>query len=429
VAVKAVKFGIRLSRPTTEIVFQFVWPSETPCGDKQERKRNCMTKLTRILAMLLAFVLIAAACGTDDEPVAEEEPAAEAPEAEPVAAAETDQVFFILDWVPKGQTSPFYLALDKGFWAERGIAVQITRGYGSGDTSARIGLGEGDFGFAGVGAVMRTISEGLPLVEIAAIASTAPTAVYAAPGLGVSGGDAATLVGLRGAVDAGDENDQLFKAFAGSEGISYDDIDWQYVDGAGIGSISTGQADFVMDWITNLPEWWLADPPIEPDTFWVGRSVDIYGNGLITRPELLESDRDLVERFVAGAMEGYQYVIENGASGHQESIDALFKYNPELREQPNAEEFHLGNLQLFLTLMLTEDVRDDGIGYFDPVKTQRSLDFINDFLLDAPLTLDQAFVTDLIIDKGDALIADFDGARAALETVLGRPNPLSAFLE
>jgi len=121
-------------------------------------------------------------------------------------------------------------------------------------------------------------------------------------------------------------------------------------------------------------------------------------------------------------------VIEGGVSAHNESIDALFKYNPELEEQPNAREFHLGNLQLFLTLMLTEDVRDDGIGYFDPDKKQRSLDFINDFLLDAPLTLDQAFISDLIIDSGDVPIDDFDAARGALDTVLGRSNPLTPFL-
>ncbi len=375
-----------------------------------------MRRFSKISAVFLAFALVAAACGSDDT-------SSDAPE----AGAGADQVFFILDWIPKGQTSPFYLALDKGFWAERDLAVQITRGFGSGDTSARIGLGEGEFGFAGVGAVMRTISEGLPLVEIAAIASTAPTAVYADPAAGVTG--PAELVGLKGAVDAGDENDQLFKAYSNSVDIDYEDVDWQYVDGAGIGSVVSGQADFVMDWITNLPEWWLADPPIEPDTVWIGRIVDIYGNGLITRPELLESDRDLVERFVQGALEGYQYVLEGGLAAQNESIDALFKFNPELKEQPNAREFHLGNLQLFLTLMLTEDVRDDGIGYFDPDKKQRSLDFINDFLLDEPLTLDQAFISDLIIDNGDVTIADFDGARAALDPVLGRPNPLAPFLD
>ena len=108
-----------------------------------------MRQLARLLALFVVFAMFAAACGSDDSSSDTEAGGEE---------AGVDQVFFILDWIPKGQTSPFYLALDKGCWADRNIAVQITRGFGSGDTSTRIGLGEGDFGFAGVGAVMRTIS-------------------------------------------------------------------------------------------------------------------------------------------------------------------------------------------------------------------------------------------------------------------------------
>lgn len=339
----------------------------------------------------------------------------------PASGTNTDQVFFILDWIPKGQTSPFYLALDKGFFAEEGIAVQLTRGYGSGDTSARIGRGEGDFGFAGVSAVMNTISQGLALNEIAAIAHTHPTTVYADPDAGIS--SAQDLPGKTGAVDSGDENDQLFKAFAAQEGFDYDnDFNWLYVDGAGVTQIQSDQADFVMDWITNLPEWWLLDPPIEADTVWIGQTLDIYGNGIITRPEIMESNRDLAQRVARAAVRGYQYVIDGGESAHQESVDALFKFNPELVEQPNAEEFHLGNVKLFLSLMVTPEVQENGLGYFVPEKVDRSLSFINDYLLESPLDKDQAF--DPVIEKNEIEISDYDAARASLETVLGRPNPL-----
>lgn len=339
----------------------------------------------------------------------------------PASGTNVDQVFFILDWIPKGQTSPFYLALDKGFFAEEGIALQLTRGYGSGDTSARVGRGEGDFGFAGVSAVMNTISQGLPLNEIAAIAHTHPTSVYAAPDSGIS--TAADLPGKTGAVDAGDENDQLFKAFAAKEGFNYDsDFNWLYVDGAGVAQIQSDQADFVMDWITNLPEWWLLDPPIEPGSVWIGSILDVYGNGIITRPEIMESNPDLARRVARAAVRGYSYVIDGGESAHQESVDALFKYNPELVEQPNAEEFHLGNLKLFLSLMVTPEVKDHGLGYFVPEKVDRSLAFINDYLLESPLEKDQAF--NPVVEENEVTIADYDAARASLETVLGRPNPL-----
>lgn len=332
-----------------------------------------------------------------------------------------DQILFILDWVPKGQTSPFYLALDKGFFAEEGIAVQMTRGYGSGDTSARIGRGEGDFGFAGVGAVMNTIAQGLPLREISAIAHTHPTTVYAAPDSGIQTAD--DLVGKRGAVDSGDENDQLFKAFCAQQGFDYEnDFDWLYVDGAGVAQIQSDQADFVMDWISNLPEWWLLDPPIEPGTVWIGRILNVYGNGIITRPEMLDTNPDLAKRVARAAVRGYQYAIDGGDAAHQEAVDALFKFNPELVEQPNAEEFHLGNLKLFLSMSVNEEVRDNGLGYFVPEKVDRSLSFINDYLLETPLERDEAFAP--VIDKNEITISDYEAARASLQTVLGRPNPL-----
>ncbi|HEX9645143.1 MAG TPA: ABC transporter substrate-binding protein [Acidimicrobiia bacterium] len=369
--------------------------------------------LTRSAAGVAGFGLLGlAACGDDDD--------AAAPVTTGPGGAGPEQVFFILDWIPKGQTAPFYLALDKGYYAEEGISLQLARGYGSGDTSARIGRGEGDFGFAGVSAVMNTISQGLPLREIAAIAHTHPTSVYGAPGAGIITPD--DLPGMRGAVDSGDENDQLFKAFAAQQGWDYDnDFDWLYVDGAGVAQILTDQADFVMDWISNLPEWWLLDPPIEPTSVWIGRELDVYGNGIITRPEILETNPELAQKVARASVRGYQYVINGGQAAHEEAVEALLKYNPELLEQPNAEEFHLANTQLFLTMMTTEEVRDNGLGYFIPEKTERTLDFINEYLLEEPLALEDAFSP--VIEENEVTI-DYDAALASLETVAGRPNPL-----
>jgi NitT/TauT family transport system substrate-binding protein len=373
-----------------------------------------MKRYVKFFSLLLAMALVAAACGGDDSSSGDGD-----------AGSGTEQVFFILDWVPKGQVAPFFVALDKGFWAERGLAVQMTRGYGSGDTSDRIGIGEGDFGFADAGVVMNKVSQGLPLIEIAPIASTVPVAAYIDPAAGVT--EAADLVGLKGAVDAGDGNDNTFKAWAPSAGIAYDDIDWQYTDGANITSIASGQADFVMDWISNLPEWWLADPPIEPDVIWIGNDIGVYGSGLITQPEYLAANPDIVRAFVEGAMAGYEYVIEGGTAAHNEAIDILFQYNPEIAEQPNAREFHLGNLQLFLTLMLTEDVRDGGLGYYQPDKLDLTIEFMNEWLIEGPdVSGDQAFTNTL--DKKEVEIDDFDAAIASLETVLGRANPLTPLL-
>ena len=78
--------------------------------------------------------------------------------------------------------------------------------------------------------------------------------------------------------------------------------------------------------------------------------------------------------------------------------------------------------------MLSSNVKEDGIGYFEPDKQQRTLDFINDFLLEEPLELDEAFIADPIVNQGDVLIANFEDALDDLDPVLGRPNPLTADL-
>lgn len=361
--------------------------------------------------------LFLAACGVNGTGATTTQAGASA-----AAGGGTDQVLFILDFIPKGQTSPFYLALDKGFWAERNLAVTVNRGFGSGDTAVRVGTGEGDFGWAGVSAVMSTIGEGLPLLEIAATAHTHPQAWYSTFPIN----SAQDIVGRRGAINAAGEDVFIARAWCNENGIDFDnDIDWLFVDGAGMNEIITEEAEFVTDWITNLPEWWLQDPPIEPNTGWFGRDVGIYGNGVIARPETLQEKPDVARRFVEGAMEGYKYVLEGGMDAHEESIDALFKYNPNVADAgETARDFHLGNLRLWLGMMLgSSDVREHGIGYWEPEKTERTLNWINEFLLDAPLAMDEAFDTSYV-QSGDFMIENYEEAVASVETVLGRPNPL-----
>src|SRR5262244_1636468 len=63
-------------------------------------------------------------------------------------------VHFILDFMPDGFHAPYYVALDKGFFTEEGLAVKISRGYGSGDTVLKLAAGQYDIGLAAIGALI-----------------------------------------------------------------------------------------------------------------------------------------------------------------------------------------------------------------------------------------------------------------------------------
>ena len=62
--------------------------------------------------------------------------------------AANKDVKFSLDFVPEGFHAPFYVALEKGFYAEEGLNVRISRGNGSGETVRKVATGEFDIGLA-----------------------------------------------------------------------------------------------------------------------------------------------------------------------------------------------------------------------------------------------------------------------------------------
>src|ERR1700739_4900787 len=63
-------------------------------------------------------------------------------------AGAADKVRFQTDWLPSGEHAMYYGGWQKGIFAEEGIDITITRGYGSGDTVTKLAGGAFDFGVA-----------------------------------------------------------------------------------------------------------------------------------------------------------------------------------------------------------------------------------------------------------------------------------------
>ena len=82
-----------------------------------------MKRTIRILTLLLAFASLGA-----------------------LAEAPTD-VTVILDYIPNTNHTGMYVALDKGYYAEAGLNVQIIEPT-EGATNTLVAVGKGDFGIA-----------------------------------------------------------------------------------------------------------------------------------------------------------------------------------------------------------------------------------------------------------------------------------------
>jgi ABC-type nitrate/sulfonate/bicarbonate transport system substrate-binding protein len=83
---------------------------------------------------------------------------------------------FILDFLPYGEYTPYFTALDKGWYKEEGLDVKILRGAGSGDTIKRIAVGQGEAGSADFSALTGArANEDIRVKAIAAYFRRPPT--------------------------------------------------------------------------------------------------------------------------------------------------------------------------------------------------------------------------------------------------------------
>src|SRR6185437_6355434 len=81
-----------------------------------------------------------------------------------MSALAADNVSFATNWLISGKNAGYFTAIEKGFYAEQGLHVTISRGNGSGDTIKRIAAGESDFGLSDTASLISSqTNDGVPV--------------------------------------------------------------------------------------------------------------------------------------------------------------------------------------------------------------------------------------------------------------------------
>ncbi|WP_322487034.1 ABC transporter substrate-binding protein [Chloroflexus sp.] len=234
-----------------------------------------------------------------------------------------------LDWTPNTNHTGLYVAQDKGYYAQQGLAVEILGAQEGGTVEQLVAAGRLDFGISYQEAVTQARVEGVPIVSIAAIIqhNTSGFASRVEDGItsprdfigkkyGSFGSpiEAAVIRGLLECAGAGDQFNQV-----------------QFID---IGSsdffVATerNEVDFV--WI--FKGWTGIEAEVRgvPINIVMMNDVqcipDYYTPVLITSEKLIAEQPDLVRRFLAATSAGYRFAIEQPA----EAAEILLKAAPEL---------------------------------------------------------------------------------------------------
>ena len=82
------------------------------------------------------------------------------------SALAQDKIVITTDWAPHGAHAGLHLAVQKGWFKEAGLYVEVQDGRGSGNTIQLVAANKIGLGFAQLGAMAPAIAGGLPVAMV-----------------------------------------------------------------------------------------------------------------------------------------------------------------------------------------------------------------------------------------------------------------------
>lgn len=233
-----------------------------------------------------------------------------------------------LRWLHQFQFAGYYMALEKGYYQQAGLEVEIRQG-GPGTPKAIDSLlkGEVDFAISNSGLIISHMA-GKPVVALAALMQSSPSVWIVRADSNIYAPQ--DLAGKRVMVMPLPESAEL-RIMLMREGIGFEQIKEQPTS-FNPQDLIDGNTDAYNGYVSNEPFWLqqqqVAYRLIKPREY----GVNFYNDVLSTRAELLQKRPEQVEAFLQASMHGWQYALDN----IEESVQLIHQ-----RYAPNKSLEHL----------------------------------------------------------------------------------------
>jgi NitT/TauT family transport system substrate-binding protein len=236
-----------------------------------------------------------------------------------IAAAELK---FALPWIPHGGYAFLFAAKNLGVWSNRGLNVQVDRGYGSGETCKRVALGQYDYGLADFATMVKLADDGLPLVCVAMVAHVSQLGILSLKESNIA--KPKDLEGKTLGTTAGSADYALWPAFVAATGIDAQKVNINIVGPElrlrlltekkldAIGSVYGSDAPIFLS--RGIPYNLMLHAKY---------GLEMYSNAIITHRDRLKDNPEQVQALVDGALEGLKYSFldpEKTAGIHLEMV-------------------------------------------------------------------------------------------------------------
>jgi len=287
-----------------------------------------------------------------------------------------------LVWVKQGEFHGILNAVDKGFYAQEGLDVEVIAGGPDIKTQMVVASGAAEFGTLAPAGVIAARSNEVPLVAVMQEHQDSYLAYVGKKARGYN-----TIQDIKGAkfgvwFGGGEFEAQLM---ANLSGVGKDNVKWVaqkfsmiefYENKLDVASVTLHNELHVV-----------LGAGYSRDDITIYRASE-YGaamisDGIVTTERMIRERPDIVQKFVNATLRGWQWGIYNG----EEAAKIVLKFNPGLEYQKQ-----LYQVEETSKLVASRKALTEGLGYMDMKDwevSQKGLLEIN--AIDGPIDLDKAF--------------------------------------
>jgi NitT/TauT family transport system substrate-binding protein len=287
-------------------------------------------------------------------------------------ARPTERITFLLDFTAYGKHAPFFVAMDKGFWKDAGFDGSIIKGEGSATTISSYAAGTVDFAFADTANLIIARARGAKIKVAGVIHDKSLYAVGTLAENNIKSPQ--DLKGKKIGAPTGEATRNLFPGFAKLNNIDPSSVQWVDMTApARAPSLVLGRVDAVTIFLTEGPTF--AAKAKEAGKTWqdmpyADYGLDLYSSGLLVRDDLIAREPDRVKRFVEATMKAWAWSVENP----KEALAIFLKHNPAVDPDQAREHYRIAVRHL-----MTDTAKREGIGYIDPVKMKKTVEFASEY--------------------------------------------------
>ena len=276
---------------------------------------------------------------------------------------------FALDWKFEGPSAPYFYAIDKGYFKDEHLEVEISPGKGSLDAIPKVATGAYPVGFADINSLIKFLDKnsGAPVTAVMMVYDKPPFAIAGRKSLGVSSPN--DLEGKILGAPPPDGAWAQFPPFASANNINVDNIK---VEPVGFPTREPMLAEKNVDAITgysfsmflNLVRLGVPEDDISI-MLMANHGLELYGNAIIVNTDYAKANPDKIKGFLRAVSKGWMDAMESP----EDAVKSMIVRNP-------AADLALETRRLKLAIdgnVLTDYVKQNGMGKIDNSRMDKAL--------------------------------------------------------